>query len=131
MHRQTTPETTLNSAIKKSAKADRRDWLDGMVHTGDWSGIQFLRRGRLRRQGRLRNQEGNLVASDMRAQTMVDYLAKVQWAPYALDRDVPEGLPLGPALPIVTDPFQVMEVRHALQVLKVGKAAGVDDVLPD
>ena len=72
VHRRTTLEATLNSAIKKSAKADRRDWLDGMVHTGDWSGIKLLRRGRLRRQGRLRNQEGNLVASDMRAQTMAD-----------------------------------------------------------
>ena len=34
-------------------------------------------------------------------------------------------------LPIVTNPFQIMELRHALQVLKVGKASGVDDVLPD
>ena len=62
---------------------------------------------------------------------MADYLAKVQWAPYASERDVPEGPPLGPVLPIVTDPFQIMELRHALQVLEVGKASGVDDVLPD
>jgi len=120
-------ETDLNKAIRRSAKADRRKWLDEMLQTGDWSQVRRLRKGVKPHQGRLKDSMGQLVSSDERAETFAKHLEHVQWAvrPVTL---APERPPLDNVLPVKLDAIDHDEVCRAAQRLKKGRAAGLDGV---
>ena len=62
-------EQVLARLVKVSVKQDRTNWLETLTATGDWNEIRKLRKGFVPKQGRLKTIAGDLVASDLRADT--------------------------------------------------------------
>ena len=78
-------------------------------------------------QGRLRDSSGNLVTSEVRAETLATHLERVQWAvrPATL---VDRSCQLGESLPVNSGSISETEVIKASRRLKNNRAAGLDDV---
>ena len=88
--------------LKKSClrdQRDRTDWLGKLTIIGDWNAIPKLRKGFVPRQGRLKNMTGELVDSDMRADTLAKHLEQVQWAVRPVSAREGKGL-IGLLLPL-------------------------------
>ena len=69
---------------------------------------------------------GELVDSNSWAETMAVHLEKIQWR-RRLTANV-DGPALGPSLPAKSDDFTNEEVLAVLRKLRIGKAAGPDDI---
>ena len=69
----------MRAEVKKSAKHDRSKWLETLASSGDWKSLKKLRRRRHSKQGRLRNEDGHLVSSELRAGTLSHPLERIQW----------------------------------------------------
>ena len=121
-------EKQLRLEVKRSAKQDRARWLENLAPSGDWRSLRLLRIGRPVKQGRLRDANGDLVSSDLRAETLADHLAHVQWRvrPTTLVPDV--GLLLGEALPVCRHDFTRAELRQAINKMAGGKATKTTDI---
>ena len=74
------PEKSLTAAINASVKCDRTDWLNRLLCTGSWVEIRKLRKDARHKLGRLRDLCGQLVETDMRAETLAKFLEAKQWA---------------------------------------------------
>jgi len=72
-------ENNINKAVHKSVRADKAIWLNATLEHGTRAGIRKLRRRRKPNQGRLQDENGNLVSSECRADTMASNLKTVQW----------------------------------------------------
>jgi hypothetical protein len=123
-------ERSMHRQIKKSAQRDRRRWLNEMIDTGDWRNLQKLKRVGQVSPARLQDARGNFVSSEQRAETLAEYLERVQWRP----PPKPEDLDLGPSpgdLPMSNGDFTLNEVTRVLKKLRRGKASGADNVPPD
>ena len=120
-------ERECNKRIRWSARADRRRWLEDLAATGDWSQVRRLRKNPKPQQGRLKDSAGHVVRSDRRAETMAEYLEKVQWAvrPVTTNR---YGENLGEELPVECGRITELEIRRAARRLKNNRASGLDDV---
>ena len=57
-------EAELQKEIRKSARHDKRNYLDILAGSGSWDQLKMLRRGPSRMKGRLRNLQGLVVESD-------------------------------------------------------------------
>ena len=93
--------------------------------------MKKLRRGVTTKHAGVRNLRGELTSTAERAETLAEYFEKVQW-----QVRFPELLPtasdaLGDVLPVCTGDIQESEVCEALRKLKVGKAAGPDQMPPE
>ena len=121
-------EKQLRLEVKRSAKQDRARWLENLASSGDWRSLRRLRKGRPVKQGRLRDANGDLVSSDLRAEALADHLAHVQWRvrPTTLVPDV--GLLLGEALPVSRHDFTHAELRQAINKMAGGKATKTNDI---
>ena len=119
-------EKSLNKSVHKSARADRAAWLDNLVKDGTWEGVRKLRRPRKANQGRLRDEAGNLVSSESRAETMAAYLERVQWC--VRPATVTAEPLMGEVLPVKLEQFDPEEVRSVIQKLRSEKACGPDGV---
>jgi len=119
-------ELSLHKEIRKKAKEDRTNWLDKLLAEGRWSAIKNLRKGRLVRQGRLRDASGDLVDSSMWAETMAKHLEHVQWAVRPVQ--AVDGPPLGAPLDVNMEAFTEEEVRETGKKLRKGRASGPDDI---
>ena len=117
--------------IRLAAKADRRAWLNELTCTGAWAAIHKLRKPKAPRQGRLQDLSGKLVDSNERAQTMADYLARVQWKPHLMNETSEGMIDMGPKLDVKTQHFDMSELEAALTKLKYGKTPGRDDIPVD
>ena len=71
-------EKELSKEIRRSAKRDRAQWLTDLAASGSWDSMRYLKKKRKPAQGRLRNEDGQLVSSEDWAETMANYLEKVQ-----------------------------------------------------
>ena len=71
-------EIILNKQIKQSAFKDRSNCLNALIKSGAWEELKALRAEPQRRCGRLRDQNGNITASDEKACTRADYLETIQ-----------------------------------------------------
>ena len=116
--------------VKRSVKADRDTWLNALLEKGAWDQIKSYRKGVKHKQGRLRNLQGHLVSSEERAETLAEYLEKVQRAVRPTIPPVSHQ-PLGPTLPVNTNDITEHEVVCAARKLKSGKACGIDDIPPE
>ena len=123
-------EKAIGAEIKASAAKDRAAWLDTLAASGSWQDLRKLRGGRSVTKGRLRNQEGEVVASDAKAETLASYFSKVQWAVRPVG-PLPEGACLGPNLPVNVGNITLFEVRKAAKKLRSGRAAGPDNIPGD
>ena len=72
-------EARLHKEIRQQAKLDRTCWMDRFLADGSWNEINKIRRPKEARQGKLRDQHGDLVETDQWAGTMARHLASVQW----------------------------------------------------
>ena len=121
-------ERALNKAIKQSAKMDRKVWLNISLDGGNWSAIRSLTRQRKHKQGRLRDLNGQFVDSSMRAETLAEYLEKVQWAVHFADA-VPQRTPAFETLrDIKLSSFTASELKEVVSKLKRDRAPGSDGV---
>ena len=117
----------LSSRVRASAKQDRRNWLDALVESGEWSRVRQLRKGFAPKPSKLKNAAGTPVDSTQRAETLAEYYESVQW------RVRPDSLPdgaavLGPELNVNIGPIMHSEVIAAAKRLKNNKACGPDQV---
>ena len=69
-------EKNLAPLIKASVKRDRTSWLENLTATGNWNEIRKLRKGFVPNQGRLKNMAGDLVESNLRAETLAEHLER-------------------------------------------------------
>ena len=120
-------ERRLNVAIRQSVKRDRGIWLNDLVASGDWASIRKLKKGFIPAQGRLKNENGFLVDSDLRAETLADHLQNVQWRvrPEIVSDDRP---PLGDQLGIQMGDITRKELTKAARRMRCNKACGLDGV---
>ena len=120
-------ERHLHKAVKRAAKADRGAWLNDLVAEGSWRGIKALKFPRRVRHGRLRDEHGELVSSECRAETLATYLEKVQWC-VRPSNVVQDAAPLGPELPVRLASFTEAEVKKAIRKMRSGRAGGPDGI---
>ena len=90
--------------------------------------VEKLRKGTAKRKGRLRNMEGEVVASEKKAETLAEYFEKVQWCvrPVTHESDVAEDRT--EELPVDVGAIRMTELRYAAQKLKSNRASGIDDI---
>ena len=69
----------LHKQVRASAKKDKQKFLDNEVLTGGWQAIKRLRMVPAKKYATIRNAEGDLVGSNLRADTMAAYFQNVQW----------------------------------------------------
>ena len=97
-----------------------------MLSDGQWEQLRKIRKPKQPRQGRLRSQDGELVGSEVWAETMAKHLETVQWRvrPVGyIERPMPRC-----ALPVSTEPITPEEVRYIIRKLRRNRAAGDDDI---
>ena len=120
----------LQKLVRQFVKKDREIYLKNLVSSGDWAKLRELRKSKNLAQGRLRNLNNDLVSSEERAETIADYLERVQWRVRptfaVLDRE-----PIGPILDIRVTEVTLDEVTRALKKLRYGKVCGQDKIYPE
>ncbi|CAE7460901.1 unnamed protein product, partial [Symbiodinium microadriaticum] len=99
----------LNRDIRKAAKRDKRNWLDGQLQTGDWGPITNLRKPfRTQVLALRRNDQTTHTATN--ADIYASHLANEQWK----EAGMPEGLSDTPVLnapPTISESTISMEER--------------------
>ena len=120
----------MNKRIKQSVKVDRSAWLDDLLQHGRWDQVRRLRKGTVHKQGRIRDASGELVSSEARAETIAEYLEKVQWAVRPTTAAT-SSASLGPELPVNMGQITEAEIVKAAGKLRWGKASGTDDLPPE
>ena len=120
-------EGLLAKQVKTSAKRDKQEWLDSLAASGNWSALRQLRRPSPPKQGRLTDLSGQLVSSECRAETLAEYLEKVQWAVRPTSLLDPGALSAS-TLNVNVGEVTIQEVARAVKSMKCGKACGPDDI---
>jgi len=125
LHGNVEEEKQVCQEIKRSARSDRRVWLNNLAASGSWGAARQLRGRVSKQQGKLNDADGCPVSSEDRAARFAEYLETVQWKvrPAKLVDDVGSL----PPLPVDLGPISLSELRRAAKSLKSGKAVGPDD----
>ena len=120
----------MNKLIKQSAKADRQNWLQEQLQSGNWAAVKRYRQGFRPPPGRLQDAAGELVDTSSRADTMATYFETVQWVGNwePLNPGDISTLPFGNALHIDVNEFTKEELRSAVAKNKRNKASGIDEI---
>ena len=87
----------LSKQIRRSVAVDRSAWLEQLLQFGDWNEIRKRRKGFAPKCGRLRDDDGKVVESELHAESLAKYFQDAQWAvrPVSIAAsDNPIGLPL-------------------------------------
>ena len=117
-------EARLHKSIRKSARADRKQFLEDLAGSRTWGALRILRQGAKHSQGRLCDASGNVVSSETRAETFAKYLETVQWA--VRPATITDDPPLFEELPVRSDPITMNELRKAVRAFTLGKSSGPD-----
>ena len=99
-----------------------------MLKSGDWQAIRSVRRGSQPKQGRLRDLSDKLVGTEQRAETLAEYLEKVQWETKFANEVPEEQNRLGAELPIDVSLITATELQKVLRRLKDGRSPGGDNI---
>ena len=118
----------LKDAVKRSAKADRRRWLEDLLKTGEWSQVRKCRKGFAPRPSKLKDSSGKVVDSTSRANTMAEYFERVQWAVRPMTDAMPGLAPLGPLLDVQLGPVSDEEIASATKQVRRNRSSGVDNI---
>ena len=120
----------MRKQLKKSIRKDKAEWLKRFCGEGSWQSVKFLRKPAKPQQGRLRNLAGELVESDLRAETLAEHLEKFQWAtrPGIFTDTLPA---IWDELPAECGDIRDEEVKDAVKRLKVNKSSGPDGIVPE
>ncbi len=125
-----TLEKELHTLIRKSAACDKWQFLFNMAEGGSWDAVKLFRQLSTIKQGRLRSLSGKFVSSEEGAETLAEYLEKVQWA-VRPDAILPDRPSIWAPLPVNELPITTAEVQKAISKLKCKKACGIDDIPPE
>eukprot|EP00973_Karenia_brevis_P082371 11418536-Karenia_brevis.AAC.1 len=117
-------EKLLNSMIRKSAKSDRNQWLSQNLEDGNWQALKSYRRGFKPKMGRIKNQEGEIVPNDQKAETLAEYYANIQWKPDFVHAVPHYNFDMGPKFYLKESEITMDELRDAIRDLKFKRAAG-------
>ena len=98
-----------------------------MLATGSWEEIRKLRKGFTPKQGRLKNYSGEVVSSELRAETFAEYLERDQWAERPC-RSPAEPPPSPCQLLVFLGDISEDEVLKAAKHLRRNRACGVDGI---
>ena len=117
----------LTKQIRTAAKANKREWLDQQLETGDWQPITNLKKPFVQKVLRLQGSgQGQEDCTDSNAEVYAQHLAHVQWA----DAGVPHGLaeePILTSLPTISlTTISLAETLTAIRQSKAGKRGGKD-----
>jgi len=120
-------EQILRKMIQKSARKDRAAWLNNLAGKGDWQSLKKLRKSKQVSQTRLLDAQGQVVSTEFRAETLAEYLEKVQWCvrPIALQPDPPP--PFNENVQVSEELFSHKELRKSIFSLKSGKSVREND----
>jgi len=124
-------EAALHKQIRAAAKQDRRTWLESTLAGGSWSAVRRLRKKPSTKPVQIKNDQGLLVDSSTRGDTMADYFENVQWKVSFPDLVITRQDKLGDDLHVKCDNFDMDELRTALFKLATGKSGGNDGIPPD
>ena len=69
----------LSKRVKTFAKQDKNKWLNEALATGDWKEVRRYKSGKTPSPGRLKDDQGKLVNSEERAETLAKFLETTQW----------------------------------------------------
>lgn len=119
-------EQRLHKEVRAAAKRDRTEWVDQLLTTGTLEQVKRLRHKTMRRPGKLRDQRGQQVDSDVWAETMAQHLESVQWC--VRPTGLVDGPLLGPTLPINVGDLSRGEVELVVRRLRRKRASGPDDI---
>jgi len=112
-------EKRLLKEVRKACKHDKTAWVDAQISSGSWDALKRHCRPKPRRQGRLKDMSGGLVDSTQRADTMAEYLEKVQWQVRVAQ--IVDDDPVGDPLPVLEAHFTAEEVsKTAFTVFGLG-----------
>ena len=120
-----------NKDIKRSARRDKKTWLDDRIQHSEWEPIKELRKPFSAKVVHLDPPPGLLVPPDPSAsEIFAAHLEQRQWAP-AAEQGV-EGIRSEPVCtepPLINEgPFSMAELITAIKHLKAGKSAGSDNI---
>eukprot|EP00959_Pyramimonas_sp_CCMP1952_P344144 7208026-Pyramimonas_sp.AAC.1 len=101
-----------------------------MARSG-WHAVRALRKGQPMKRGRVQDSDGNLVGSEMRAETLADYLGRERWKLWHDSEQLPNLVDGGGFLHIDVGNITLEAVQRAVKALMVQKAASGDGVPPD
>ena len=118
-------EKRLRKTVQVAVRKDKADWLENLVASQGWNA---LKKGPRKQEGRLKNCRGELVDSDLRAETFAEHLENIQWRvrPATLIPDLEP--PLRAELPVSLDPFTMQELEFAVARLAPNKATKQGDI---
>ena len=66
-------EVFYNKKIRRSSVLDRASWLNRLINDGSWDQLKRLRSKPFKSIGRLRNMNGDVVASNEKAHALADH----------------------------------------------------------
>lgn len=122
----------LNKTIKKSARQDKKAWLNSQLAEADWDPIRRLKTPFQSRLVRLEPPPALFNISDQasNAEIFATYLEQVQWAPSAKEgvEDLDTSAVVDQAPLVEEGPLTMTELVAAIKHLKTGKAAGKDGI---
>jgi len=120
----------FNKEIKKSARKDKKQWLDEQLEENNWDPIKRLKNPFQTRLVRLERPAtlSTLKPTDTNAEILATHLEQVQWAPPAVAgvEDLDDNDILGQPPQIDEGPLSMAELAEAIKHLKTGKSAGKD-----
>ena len=118
----------LNREIRKTARHDKRAWLDEQLQMGDWSAITNLRKPFRQQVLTLKPRVDRVPGTATNADIYAAHLAEKQWK----EAGQPQGL--STARVLITPPtisettISMEELKLAIKQLKVGKRGGKDQI---
>ena len=104
-------EGKLNRKVRSAAKVDRKMWPNESLRQGTWDCVRKLRKPASHKQGRLRNLNGDLVGSELRSETLAEYLETVQWTVTFADVQPGTSTLHSSEVDINVDLFSLIEIR--------------------
>lgn len=69
-------ERRLHKEVRRTTRLDRTSWIKQMLSEGSWEQFRLLQKLMKRKQGRLLDNAGQQVDTDLWAETMADRLEK-------------------------------------------------------
>ena len=113
--------------VKKSVQQDKCSWFHAALSKQDWNAIRKLKKGFVPHQGRIKNEAGELVSSEHKAETMASFFEKMQWHVRA-DTSISDQPPIFDQLPVSLSDFTREEILHVISKLQKKKSPGHDGI---
>lgn len=120
-----------NKDIKRSAKRDKKNWLEEQLQSNSWEPIKQLQKSLPTKMVRLEPSPSlGISPKATNADIYAAHLEQVQWAPAASSgvEDLSTDLLPHAAPDIEEGPLTMAELIQAIKHLKTGKSAGQDNI---